>query len=365
MSSATTTRRYMALTTVITLLLFLLPALLVIIVDPYFFFHKPFYMRTTTFSGTERFQNAGLINSYLADPKQKIDSILIGTSLSQNFPVLAMKNAHDIPILKLTVAGGFSREKAAIFEHAMATGNVRHVVWEVISGYSSSNPDEINEQVDFPFYLYNKKLFDQWHYIFNNDVVERALGVLKGRKKGRETLDKLYTWQEEDSFTKFNTPDNLKRLAANLKKSNHVVSVSTIAPHKGEFPNVEINLLDHIRRYPKTVFQLYFPPASYYQYALISNQDFAKEMRMREYILRETASMKNVKIYGFDLIDGVGNTMSNYRDSAHYRPSTNALIADSLVHDTHQLTLKNWPAYYEALVKRINSYSADFLKKNL
>ena len=61
----------------LTLAIFVLPALVVVAFDPFFVLHKPFIHKDIGFDGTDRYQNAGLINSYLADPSEKIDTIII------------------------------------------------------------------------------------------------------------------------------------------------------------------------------------------------------------------------------------------------------------------------------------------------
>ncbi|MCB9991573.1 MAG: hypothetical protein H6867_09410 [Rhodospirillales bacterium] len=87
------------------MLLFCTPAAIVLVFDPFFVYHKPLFIKDLGFDGTDRYQNAGLINSWLADPDEPFDTVIIGTSMTQNFPVTAIRNEDGIHALKLTLAG--------------------------------------------------------------------------------------------------------------------------------------------------------------------------------------------------------------------------------------------------------------------
>src|SRR6187402_1436963 len=63
-----------------------IPSMFVFMVDPCQIFHRPLPgFLNHGFFGMAVCQNAGLINTYLQDPDEGYDSILIGTSLSGNF----------------------------------------------------------------------------------------------------------------------------------------------------------------------------------------------------------------------------------------------------------------------------------------
>ena len=88
-------------------LIFLLSTLLNYFVDPYQIYHKNKF----GFLPNERYQVAGLIENYLADDKQKLDSIIIGTSMSQNFiPQDVTDNLQFEGTLKLTISGSSPAE---------------------------------------------------------------------------------------------------------------------------------------------------------------------------------------------------------------------------------------------------------------
>ena len=69
--------------TIVLCLFVIMPALFVYAADPCHVFHKPFKgLLDHGFTPETRCQNAGLINSWLSDPAEGFDSVLIGASTS-------------------------------------------------------------------------------------------------------------------------------------------------------------------------------------------------------------------------------------------------------------------------------------------
>ncbi len=306
-------KKFFAITLIITVITFIVPAIIVIIVDPFFIGHKKF-AANIGFDGTDRYQNAGLINSFLADPAEQFDTIILGTSMSQNFPVSGFKNEFGRNALKLTLSGARAKDLDAIARKAIATGRVKRVVWEIFFSYADDDPDAINKNSPLPQFLYNDMLTDNWRYVFNNDVFEKAFKIvraqiLKWKKVERHSLDALYTWKHDDQFIKFNDGANLEKLRQDLRASDLPIRLSPPDTMQPTFPNLRENLLPVLRENPDIAFRLFFPPISHYAYAEYGNEKFWLEMLMRKKLLEETQSLKNVQIFAFDLNDSTSSTL--------------------------------------------------------
>ena len=314
-------------TILITLAIFLLPASIVVIFDPFFVLHKPFIHKDIGFDGTDRYQNAGLINSYLADLDEQIDTIIIGTSMSQNLPVSVLQNEHGVNALKLTLAAGKPKELAMLLNKALNTGQVKHVVWEIFTAYASDDPNLTHQASPLPEFLYNENVFDNWRYIFNNDVVEEALKTGIGKKKKRKSLEQLYTWENKEQFDKFSAPENIKRLKAKLAGVEPIQNQYRGAPL--DFPNIKQHVLPFLKHNKDIRFSLYFPPVSFYAYAAQGHQKFWTQMKMREFLLEQTEELENISIFGFDHKNW-GADSSNYMDTNHYSPSISLKIMQSI-----------------------------------
>ncbi len=339
------------------------PALTVIIFDPFFVLHKKF--SAAGFDSDDRYQNAGIIRSFLADPEMHMDTIIIGTSMSQNLPVSVFKNAYGVHALKLTLSGGKPRELAAIVKKAIATGRVRKVIWEVHTSYMYDNADALHEEAPLPLFLYNDYELDDWRYIFNNDVLKHALKIVKGeflhKNPGdRRILDDLYGWKNQEQFARWSSPENLKKLHERLKDSYTPITQEPPEYAHMRFPNIEKNLLPILRNNPDIEFDIYYPPVSYYDYADSDNGVFWQQMAMRKQLLEKTKDLKNVWIYGFDFIPEGPQSVRNYMDRSHYTPQICARLARYMVRRKYILRAENYDAYAQKLKTAINNFAKNF-----
>ena len=358
-------RFFFAITLIITAIIFIIPASIVIIADPFFIFHKKF-SADIGFDGTDRYQNAGLINSFLDDPAERFDTIILGTSMSQNFPVSAFKNDFGRNALKLTLPGGLAKDLETIARKAIATGRVKRVVWEIFTSFADEDPDAVNRQSPLPQFLYNDTPVDNWRYVFNNDVFQKAFKIIRAqvltwKKVERHPLDVLYTWENDAQFAKFNAPANLKKLRQKLRFVDLPIHPSPPDGIRIAFPNLRENLLPVLRENPDIEFLLFFPPISHYAYAEYGNEKFWLEMLMRRKLLEETRDLKNVRIFAFDLDEGTSDTLRHYLDPEHYRPWVNANMAQSMLKPDHILTADGWKSYTLALIDKVNAFARKFL----
>ncbi len=160
------------------LLLMLLPALVVAIIDPYQVFHRTFLPKVYFYKENERYQMAGLIKNYLG-PVTGTDSIIIGTSLSNNFLDEDVQSRLGWSALNLSMRGSTLAERSFVLERAIETGHVRHVIFEI-------NPidfldDALDPKTDqaFPAYLYSNAYNDKGRYLFNQTVALQALALYR------------------------------------------------------------------------------------------------------------------------------------------------------------------------------------------
>lgn len=354
---------FFTITLIITLALFVTPALIVFQYDPYFFLHKK-YADKMGFDKTDRYQNAGLINSWLDDDNENVDVIIIGTSMSQNMPVSAWKNEQGVNALKLTLAGGEAKEQALIARKAISTGNVREVIWEVFTPYVAGDTEQRHAQSPLPVFLYNQSIWDDWRYFFNNDVFEDALKVIIGKNKKRELeMENLYTWENKDDFKRFSSETNLVKLKGKLRQIESPLSFSRPENYDSYvFPNVDKNLFSIIRNNPEIKFSLYFPPVSYFSYASGGNEEFWKLMAMRHSVLKLAQTEKNVTVFGFDLVEGHSGVIENFRDQSHYKPEINNYMASAIVRGEHTVNMSDWDDYVEALIIKTHKFIEHFVK---
>ncbi len=349
--------KFFLLTALIGILLFLMPAGAIVVFDPFFVYHKPLFIKDPGFINSDRYQASGFINTYLSDPKSPYDKVIIGTSLSQNFEL----DDYTIP---LTLAGGRAKELAAIAEKTLASGKVKSVIWEIFISYSDQNPDDVHPDAPLPLWLYDDVLLNDWRYLFNGSVAKQAVKLIRGKTKHRKPIKNLYHWTqiEAEMFENFQAPDNIEKLRRTVRRKN--LSFTLTPPHELRalrFPSVEKNLLPYLKENPQVHFDLFFPPVSYYDHiAKRNNEGFWTEMLMRRAVLEGIKNMPHVRVFAFDLIDGICDDITIYRDSEHYPAWVNKKIWESIENGEHRITLTDWPSYSRMMAGRINDFSARF-----
>jgi len=84
------------------------------IIDPLQFYHSAFYK--PVFSKQQRYQNPGLVKNY------KYDTIIIGSSMSENNVPSYLNAKMEVNALKLSIMGSSAKEQYIIAILAQDTG---------------------------------------------------------------------------------------------------------------------------------------------------------------------------------------------------------------------------------------------------
>jgi len=308
--------------------------------DPFQVFHKSWF--DNSFSKEQRYQNAGLINSYLV--QDKYNATVIGDSMSQCFSMDYVNTALKWKTLKLSIPGSTLPEQYHVIERALETGDIKNVVWVIDA---NNYLDNTIAKYGFPVYLYDNDSKNDIDYLLSFAPVR--FYVSKMRKK----LDLKHSnyWCDDkeqlEMFIKYNMPDNLIKLADNIKtntsKFSKLDSIASapfdeyIKPIIGENPNVN--------------FYIIYPPKS-----LLSKLSGGETLYLRKFLTLKLLKYKNVKVYGFDNVKAITSDMNNYKDGGHYRPWVNDYMIDAIANDTHRLTKDNIDAYMNDIIEQIKNY---------
>ena len=149
-------------------------ATLSIIVDPFFHYHKPlpglFYVLNN-----ERYQNDGILKHF------DYDAIITGSSMTQNFKTSEFNVLFNANAIKVPFSGGTFKEMNDNIATAYRTNhNLKYVVRSLDSYNILYDKDGMrNDLGQYPVYLYNDDLIDDFKYIFNEDVVKTSAKILK------------------------------------------------------------------------------------------------------------------------------------------------------------------------------------------
>jgi len=344
----------------------ILPALLLVFyVDPFQIYHKPF-VSGMTLQDNQRYQNAGLINSYLADPAEGYDSVIIGTSMSQNFTgeMVAKKLKWKKP-LRLLMPGAVAEEQLAVLRDAIHTGRVKHVLLELHpflyqDTYRQKKQMAQDHSLYFPEFLYNNNLLDDTAYLFNVDVLKISWRIVMHQEPLKPlTPETIGYWANNENVNSdhaaFNSPENIAALQAQTAGfSVHARPESEI--QSLDYPVISEALMPILKQYCDTKMEidLFVPPWPRYRYQKSEKVALRSAYMMRR-ILEESSQCQNISLYDFDLLDFAGD-MNNYKDEQHYLPAINEEILERISRQENKLTLENIGVFEQKFLTLLNQY---------
>ena len=361
--------RYLKRTALAFVALLALPLGLVLYVDPFQVYHRPFIAGMGLVEN-QRFQNAGLINSYLADAEQGYDAVMIGSSVSDNFSSAdAATHLGWHKSLRLFFDGGDPAQLAFMLEQALQRGHVQHVLWEILPrNYSPPHysPEANLQDREFPAYLYNRNPFDDLHYLFNADVLALAWrhGVLK-QDLPQATPESLGYWAERPyaapQHIDLNRPERIEEERARYRGAPTLAGTPAAAMGTHSFPVIDFPVIDKVvlpllqrECGGEREFVLFIPPVSRLDY--LGNPRYVwRSLQMTRHLLAGIANCPNIRLHAFGQLDFTGD-LNYYHDKIHYRLAVSHQLLAWMGQGHYRLDLANYPDYEAAFIRGIDGY---------
>ncbi|MCB1615811.1 MAG: hypothetical protein KDI30_07335 [Pseudomonadales bacterium] len=363
------------------------PALFVLLVDPYQIYHKSF-IQPAMFSVNERYQSAGLINSYL---DESYDAIIIGSSLSENFNTEQVSRVTGWKkTMRLTVNASTSempQEHLLVLQKALATGHIKHVLWEIHPKYIWVKDDQLDQVSEkFPEYLYNESVFDDYHYLFNDDVVKLSIKNILGQldtlcengcnyewsHQWLDNFEALNQWmlreklnEKNNGFHRFSRSAKLKAYDTKIRKNKADLDVNEILEksrfYHSSFITERVERL--IANNPDTHFNLYIPPIPSFFYAEKKNGNLIATMGLYRQIAKVGSKHKNVSFYAFNNLFQITNNVAFYKDEHHYHSDVNDYIVKRMSLDLDRVSPENFDQYALVFLSNLKTLEVQFFDK--
>ena len=292
---------------------------LVVVVDPYEIYHPASFYVPAYASGTQSYSNAGVAKTH------DYDSIIIGTSVTENCRPSVYGEALGGRFVKLPMNGGTARDHAAMMDAAFASRDVRRVVYGLdlfaVSLYYT------NQKAELPEYLYDSNLLNDVHYWFNRDVLFNAIPDALSRA-GTPDFDALH-----DSMYFWSPPDmpGAQALIAQVDTSHLPEQGDTATAVEFAQQHLDHNILPYVRAHRDTTFYIFFPPYSMLYWAdHAANGSFAGDMAQKLLLMEALVREENVRLYDFQLTARWTENYDLYYDLIHYTASVNDEMAHAM-----------------------------------
>lgn len=326
------------------------------VVDPFQVYHKPFW-GSMNLNENQRYQNAGLINSYLSDPGQGYDSVAIGASVSVNFTGKQLaETLHWQKPLRLFLNGASAAEIREITTKALATGNVHHIlleqdIWSMKGVYDAADDPA------FPRYLYNANQWDDIKYFADTVVFQEALKKVFGLTEVEHaTPDMLGYWADRDWVDDLHAQLNDKAFIASLDAPQAPLlprSENKIASF--QYPAIDNEMAPLLRQLCNTDVEvaLFIPPAAAMNYRINRKIVYPVIYEVR-YLLKIIDGCSNIRLHAFDTLDFTAD-LNNYKDRRHYLPHVNAQMLHWIYNREHTVSLDAIENYEKEWMNKITT----------
>lgn len=315
LSSAQWLRRFLALVLAVLAIL----AALVYLIDPYYHYraydHK--------YKLDKIFSVPGVVKNY------DYDTIIIGSSMTQNFDMDSFRRELGQNPIKATLGGMDWPEMAALLQLAQDAGHAETYYLCIDSSLLSSDEEEQR----FPEYLMDDNPLNDYRYFWGYEVWMRfiplnlalmtadKLGIaLPQRFQDARSIDKMGEWAYRYTFSK----EQVLKLYANSGNGGAsnvdmtAVSADPMAQCQKLLDSLDLSRGNMV---------LFFPPYSaLFWYDMEQAGRLEGYFEVKRYFIQQISAYSNVTIFDFQGADFTAD-LDNYMDMTHFSPQ----ISDELV----------------------------------
>ncbi|MEQ8235489.1 MAG: hypothetical protein ABRQ23_01795 [Syntrophomonadaceae bacterium] len=323
-------KRFFLTTTAFILLLLIGAGGINYAVDPLQYFHRAWFY-PPVFSVEQRYQNPGLARNYGGD------TVIIGSSMTENFVPSQVDQILGVKSVKLSMSAATAREEAMMIDLALRRGQVKTVIWGLDFASLKGAPNRVSdEDVPFPYYLYDRQPVNDLAYLFSITALENSLQILKNYYQHIPTpspeLEYLNNWSDKYWFDhrpimqRWQEEQSARNSGTKLYQG---VDGSLPAMRR----SFDINILPLVKANPEVEFLIYYPPYSILRYRSMWEEDpdlFDAELGIKHYIFAELQQFPNVSLYDFQADPVLTFDLDNYKDYSHHSTLYNRLILEAL-----------------------------------
>ncbi|MBB6734908.1 copper amine oxidase N-terminal domain-containing protein [Cohnella zeiphila] len=313
-----------------------------------------FYRQATwyppIFSTQERYQNPGLARNY------DYDTIILGTSMTENFLPSVVDKALHGKTLKLSMEGSMAEEQYKIADLALRTGKPKQVLWGL--DYFAFKHQDPATAADFPDYLYDDDWTNDYRYLMNVSVYEMlAKDVLKmNTTRTNQDLEHLYNWNASGGFGAAKVLAAYSR--AGEEEKYFGLNEDPLDQIRQSF---ETNVLSLVKRYPDVQFLFFYPPYSILRqdvWKKTNETRYRNQLEMSGWMYRQLAALPNAKVYDFQAESDWTYDLDLYKDLSHYAQDVNTGIAEAIGRDDpkYRMTDENADSFADKLEEQLQRF---------
>lgn len=341
----------------LSLIVMMLLMSVVYIYDPFCYYRIP---DNRYIVNNYRFLNAGIAKN--AD----YDSVIIGSSMTQNFNMDSFRKKLGINPIKLTV-GAMSIEGMELTYNLVKDSGKAEKIFLCVD-IPSLNKEKDNLST-YATYLYNDTTADDYKYLLGYETWTRLLPIsiaFNGMEKAGIKLPAFYGSYNIDNIGEWHSQavyDENIVIKNYLKNNTGLSEQDTEGAYERMTENAD-RIIDIICKDGKEVV-LFFPPYSaLFWHNTMKKGLFEDYSAVKSYIVNKVNEMTNVTVFDFQTISQTCD-LNNYKDITHYSAQINEYMVDCFANEQYIVTKETIDVNVEKLRKTVESFreeNSDWLK---
>ena len=278
------------------------------------------------------------------------DSVLLGSSMTDNFSANKIHDTLGLNIIKLSLPGSTLHEQARVADLALTKPSIHTIVWGVDLLAARGAPDAVHPDFPMPEYLYHNDWRSFAQYLSDpslwQDLAVGGLRTMRALRAGGK-LDMEKYPQTELGEGEFGPQSVWKDF--NGKVFDNAAPLS-VYRYDLLLANYQQNVRRVIVANPKVRFVLLYPPYSWLAWQrMLEKGNFDNLLRFKAAMTKDLLTLPNVEVHDFQSCFEITHNLNLYRDVGHYHPDVNHRMTGWL--KTGEYKLK--PGEADAAVERL------------
>ncbi|MBQ4330091.1 MAG: hypothetical protein IJC27_10255 [Lentisphaeria bacterium] len=342
--------KYVKSFVIILLVLIVFAVAAVLLVDPYVRYHKAVGIKQI-FRKSEA-MIPGIMRNF------DYDTVLFGSSMTQNFDIAEMNAILGGKSIKATCAGLDSESLDKYLETAFAVHKKDLKRCLVGVDLFCFSPSDRPRWKDYK-YMYGDHIFAP-EYFFSTDTADAIRDMIKTNITQKW---KPISRFELDSNKMFSNKPGLKYGRKYLEYAVTQLHPFPVPLDETTIANFERHFFRHIAANPDVQFDVFMPPYSIYFWCYIDeNKELDKLSDLRNRFAEGVLKYPNVRLFDFHADFDICCNLDNYKDVTHYSPEINTLLLKKIASDIPVKSYAGFVKNTNAICEKLKEYKAEFAR---
>ena len=346
-------RKWLAGLLIVLLMEMLLVAGLVVVFDPFYQYHTPWFGLEAVLNDRDN-QMPGTIRNF------EYDSVLMGSSVAENFDSTFLDGVYGIETLKVIRASGSTADLLYYLEQVHEYQELKKVFW-CLDLFALDADTEVTLTGDsVPKYLHTKTVFDDVTYLFNKEILfEKIPYMLACSRQGVNTGGEAYDWSRGKNFSVEGAMRAYSRPAVSPDLN---VAQKSVPELEGRIETNISMIVAEVTANPEIEYYFILPPYSllWWDCAYV-NGDLETRLYTLEKVLPALLELKNAQVYFFQSEEDIVCDLNYYMDMIHYSPEINQCMLERMVAGENLLTVDN----LQAKLEKMRQFTARISKEEI